>query len=97
MNLAVSVLLCASFALAQNRSDNPERAFSQQGAKIFWRENHCEGYGPGDCSVRQPGTAQVRVEFSDRTVRLLVKCKTAKCVADPEEIAEWVKRAKESK
>jgi hypothetical protein len=91
-SLALLALL-AGLALALN----PERSACYEDATLYWRENHCEGFGPGDCSVREPRTANVRVEFPGRTVRLLVRCKAAKCVADPDEIAEWVKRAKDSK
>jgi hypothetical protein len=74
--------------------NHPARVHVTPDAIVRWRENRCEGFGPGDCSVRQPQTANVRVEFADRTVRLLVRCKAAGCVADAAEVAEWVERAR---
>ena len=85
------LLLFLSLAL------NPEQSARHEGVVVRWRENRCEGFGPGDCSVRQPQTANVQVEFADRTARLLVRCKTVGCVADAAEVAEWVRRAKETK
>jgi hypothetical protein len=84
------ILLISSAVLALN----PEQSAKHEDATLYWRENHCEGYGPGDCSVRQPGTAHVRVELPSKTVRILVRCKATGCVADAQEIAEWVDRAR---
>jgi hypothetical protein len=72
----------------------PERQAVRRDAKLYWRENRCEGFGPGDCSVREPRTANLRVEFQGRTVRLLVRCKAAGCVADEAELDEWIERAR---
>jgi hypothetical protein len=91
----VALILCVGIAFAQDR---PERVVVTQDAVVHWRENPCEGFGPGDCSVRQPQTANVRVEFADREpARLLVRCRTKGCAADLAEVAEWVKRARDSK
>jgi hypothetical protein len=83
----------ALLALALVASTNPEHVVQRDGVIVVWRENACAGFGPGDCSVRQPGTAWVRVTFPDGTVRVLARCKAKACDAGPAEIAEWIEWA----
>lgn len=90
MKRLLAALLLASLAIALN----PEQTASHEGITVKWRENHCEGFGPGDCSVREPKTAHVVVYFPSGEARVRVRCRTNGCKADEKEIAEWVERAR---
>jgi hypothetical protein len=76
---------------------NPRQEARTLEARIAWVENGCEGFGPGDCSVRQPKTAQVLIEFTDGTIVRLtgVPCRTKGCKADEDELAEWIRIGKD--
>jgi hypothetical protein len=93
MKLLILGLVTGIYSFAAS----PQSAQVSSDARVVWRENSCEGFGPGDCSVRAPQTANVVVYLSGREepVRFLVRCQAKGCRAGAAEVEGWVKRARE--
>jgi hypothetical protein len=74
----------------------PQHTVRLSDAVVTWRENVCAGFKANDCSVREPMTANVHVQFNGATKPVLIfaRCKAKACNAERDEVAYWVEQAR---